>query len=190
MIVKGSFDSVSMAIYGDVVNELPPPRATYEPKPLPYLDQVPLPEALDPANTRDPTKLARTLLDLIPDAPSLPVIIRLMFCLKPANEEWDLPEFPYIFPDLEQLSDEGGIEEAFRLTSRPVSDDTSPDSFVQFAEKVVKGIDLTVSIATLTTAVELIFPEQNDSQAYHVAGLLSQVACQHPDMARSLVVRE
>lgn len=136
MIVKGAFDCVSMAIYGDVVNELPPPKTTYEPGLLPTLDPIPLSNALDPANARDPTKLALSLLDLIPDAPPLPLLIRLMFCLKPSNEDWDLPDFPYIFANLEQLPDDATVEDAFKFSSRSASDNTETVWFVEFAEKI------------------------------------------------------
>lgn len=146
MIVKGAFESVSMAIYGDVVNELPPPKSTYERRPLPTLDPIPLSPALDPANARDPTALARQLLDLIPDAPSLPLVIRLMFCLKPSNEDWDLPDFPYLFADLSTLSDDPNVDEVYRLTMRPVSDETSSQAFTDLAEKVTRGLDSPVRV--------------------------------------------
>ncbi|EKM59767.1 uncharacterized protein PHACADRAFT_170376 [Phanerochaete carnosa HHB-10118-sp] len=169
MIVKGAFESVSMAIYGDVVNELPPPKTTYEPRSLPTLDMIPLSPALDPANARDPTTLACQLLDLIPDAPSLPLVIRLMFCLKPSNDDWDSPDFPYLFTDLSQLPDDPTIDEVYRLTSRPVHDDTSSQAFADLADKVIQCLG------------------PPDSQSYYVAGLLSHAACQHPSMATALI---
>lgn len=145
MIVKGAFECLSMAIYGDVVDELSPPRITYEPGLLPTHDPIPLSSALDPANARDPTKLARQLLDLIPEAPPLPLIIRLMFCLKPSNEDWDLPDFPYLFSDLEQLTEETSIDDIFRLTARPLSDVTKADSLAELSQKLVQGLGPPVS---------------------------------------------
>ncbi|GJE84533.1 hypothetical protein PsYK624_006090 [Phanerochaete sordida] len=128
MIVKGAFESVSMAIYGDVVNELPPPKTTYDPRPMPVLETIPLSAALDPANARDPTALASQLLNLIPDAPSLPLVIRLMLCLKPTNEDWDLPEFPYLFADLGQLSEESAIDEDFTSLAEKVAGALGPSN--------------------------------------------------------------
>lgn len=139
MIVAGAFKYVSMAIYGDVVSEMPPPSTTYEPKPIPALDPIPLSSALDPSNFRDPTKLALQLLELIPDAPPLPHIIRLMFCLKPTNDDWDLPDFPYLYADLDE-DFENDLEKALRITSRPVADDASQDSFANFAESVARCV--------------------------------------------------
>ena len=138
MIVKGAFDCVSMAIYGDVVSEMPPPSAVYEPKAISSFDPIPLSTSLDPSNFRDPTRLASQLLELIPDAPPLPHIIRLMFCLKPASDEWDLPDFPYLYADLD-TDFESDLREAWRFTSRPVSDNTSSATFARFAEAVARS---------------------------------------------------
>ena len=139
MIVKGAFDCVSMAIYGDVVSEMPPPSAVYEPKAISSFDPIPLSTSLDPSNFRDPTRLASQLLELIPDAPPLPHIIRLMFCLKPSNEDWDLPEFPHLFADLNEEGD-FDLEKALRITSRPISDDTSQISLARFAEDLARSL--------------------------------------------------
>ncbi|KAJ3551729.1 hypothetical protein NM688_g4538 [Phlebia brevispora] len=168
MIVKGAFECVSMAIYGDVVSEMSPPSLTYEPKAIPSYDPIPLSNALDPSNFRDPTRLALQLLDLIPDAPPLPLIICLMFCLKPSNDDWDLPEFPYLHADLdEELPD---LERAFTLTSRPAAANTSHASFAHFSE----------------AAARLLGPK-DENQAYYVAGILCHAASQNPDMATSIL---
>ena len=148
MIVKGVFDSVSMAIYGDVVSEMPPPSSIYEPKQIPSFDPIPLSNALDPASFRDPSKLALQLLELIPDAPPLTHVIRLMFCLKPTNDDWDLPDFPYLYANLNE-DFELDLEKAWKLTSRPVAEDTSQTTFTRFAESVLRSTCRTVSSASL-----------------------------------------
>lgn len=136
MIVRGEFESLSMAIYGDVVTEMPIVPNVYEPKPLPSVDSPTLPASLDPANARDPTQLARALLKLIPDSPSLELAICLVFCLKPPNDDWDLPQFPHIHPDLEEEDPEFDLEKAYNLTTRPVPDDVTSQTATRFAEKV------------------------------------------------------
>jgi hypothetical protein len=141
MIVKGNFIKLSMAIYGDVASELPSVPSTYIPGILPPLNPTPLSPALDPANSGDPTALTRNLLSLIPDAPPLPLVIRLMFCLKPANDDWDLPEFPYLHPDLDEDPDEFDLDYAYRLTSQPVADDVPLEVLQRFADKVVDAIE-------------------------------------------------
>jgi len=136
MIVKGAFEVVSMAIYGDVASEMPPPSASYEPREHTAFSHVSLSQALDPSNTKDPTQLARHLLNLIPDAPPLPLVIRLMFCLKPPNDDWDLPEFPYLHPDLSDISEDIVLERVAELTNKPVSDETDFEVLQTFAEHV------------------------------------------------------
>ncbi len=145
MIVKGIFQSVSMAIYGDVVSDAPTPEA-YEPSTLPSVTTTSLPPVLDPANARDPTQLARELLKLIPDAPELELAIRLVFCLKPSNDDWDLPEFPYLYADLEDDSTEFDLERAFKVTARPVADDVSSETLHGFAERVARCVNVKVCI--------------------------------------------
>ncbi|KAI0920982.1 hypothetical protein AcV7_002972 [Taiwanofungus camphoratus] len=169
MIVRGVYDRVSMAIYGDVISELSPPLTTYEPRPLPSVEPAPISQVLDPANMRDPTYLAQQLLSLIPDAPPLPLIVRLIFNLKPLDDDWDLPEFPYLHPDLDEMTDYD-LEKAFKLTTRPVPDDLPDEILLRFAQNVAHSI---------TT--------KDNSQAYLVAGILSNAASQHPHMAKLLL---
>ncbi|KZT05628.1 uncharacterized protein LAESUDRAFT_655713 [Laetiporus sulphureus 93-53] len=170
MIVRGSFECVSMAIYGDIMAELPPPPTTYDPRPLPSIEPVPIAPVLDPSNSLDPTLLARQLLNVIPDAPSLPLAIRLVFCLKPPSDDWDLPEFPYLHPDFDNDTADFDLEKAFRLTTRPVSDDVQDDTLLRFAENVAKSIR-----------------GKDSSEAYLVAGILAHAASQHPNMANFLL---
>ncbi|KAF8267433.1 hypothetical protein EI94DRAFT_1801673 [Lactarius quietus] len=140
MIVKGNFTKLSMAIYGDVASELPSAPSSYVPSTLPSLNPIPLSPPLDPANSDDPSTLTRNLLSLIPDAPPLPLVIRLMFCLKPANDDWDLPEFPYLHPDLEVDPMEFDLDYVYQLTSQPVADDVPLDVLQRFADRVADAI--------------------------------------------------
>ncbi|KAG1806341.1 uncharacterized protein HD556DRAFT_1436315 [Suillus plorans] len=55
--------------------------------PLPTHPSVFLVPALDAAKSNEPTALARNLLALIPNAPSLSLVIRLMFCLKQPDDD-------------------------------------------------------------------------------------------------------
>ncbi|KAJ6515411.1 hypothetical protein C8R45DRAFT_208402 [Mycena sanguinolenta] len=169
MIVKGSFQSISIAIYGETVSEPTLDVPTYEPKSLPSVHPRLLSRAVDPSSMQDPTHLANQLLSLIPDSPPLTLVIRLMFCLKPSNEDWDLPEFPYLHADLDAEPDID-LETAVLCTTKPVRDDISYESLLTFATKVADSIG----------------PKSSD-QAYLVAKLLCISAPQHPDMARTLL---
>ncbi|KAI9464297.1 hypothetical protein F5148DRAFT_1210170 [Russula earlei] len=172
MIVKGDFAKLSMAIYGDVAAELPSPPTSYVPGVLPPFTPAPLPPVLDPANSGDPTTLTRNLLSLIPNAPPLPLVIRLMFCLKPTNDDWDLPEFPYLHPDLSDDPVDFDLEYAYQLASQPVADDVPLDVLQRFADRVAAAIE-----------------PKNVNHPYLVAGILSRAACQHRELPRLLIDR-
>jgi hypothetical protein len=123
-----------MAIYGDLVAEHATTLTNYEPLPLSSTEPSSLSRVVDPSNSPDPTSLARHLLTLIPESPPLSLIIRLMFCLKPSNDDWDLPEFPYIFSNLDD--EDLDLHKAFLASARPVRDDLGNEALQSFAEKV------------------------------------------------------
>ncbi|KAG1719166.1 hypothetical protein EDB19DRAFT_1837022, partial [Suillus lakei] len=156
----------SMAIYGDVVSDTPPKPSIYTPLPLPTHSSVPLVPALDAAKSNDPTALARNLLALIPNAPSLSLVIRLMFCLKQPNDDWELPEFPHLYSDLNEEEMDIDLDTAFRSLSRPVVDDISSEQLHRFAKKV---------------------SEADDAQSYLIAGILSRSASQTPEFTQALM---
>ncbi|KAF9226846.1 hypothetical protein BS17DRAFT_776224 [Gyrodon lividus] len=170
MIVRGDFESVSMAIYGEVVSQAAPAVTSYTPGLLHLPDPVSISPAMDLAKASDPTYLARQLLALIPDAPSLNLVIRLMFCLKPPNDDWDLPDFPHLYSDLSEEELDIDLDSAFRCLSRPVADDIPAEPLQRFAEKVADAIG-----------------PMDDTQAYLVAGILCRSASQHPDFAQALM---
>ncbi|KAJ7098718.1 hypothetical protein B0H15DRAFT_821944 [Mycena belliarum] len=170
MILKGAFQSLSLAIYGETVAEPPTEIKFYEPKPLPVVEPRRLSKAVDTASMLDPTQLANQLLSLIPNSPPLALVIRLMFCLKPSLEDWELPEFPFLHADLTAEDEPFDLDAALLCTSRPVREDISYEALSAFASKVADAVG----------------PKSND-QAYLVAKLLSVAAPQHPDMARTLL---
>ncbi|KAG6841858.1 hypothetical protein C0991_006266 [Blastosporella zonata] len=172
MILKGKFNRLSIAIYGHMVSDTPPPTEKYEARPLPSIDPVPLSKAIDPSTSSDPTLLAQRLLALLPDAPPLPLVVRLMFCLKPTNDDWELPDFPYLYADLESLA-EGAqdIEFINDLLSRPVQDEATEEELETFAARVA----------------DCISSPKDSNDAYQIARLFSISACQHPGLARALL---
>ena len=137
MIVIGKFSVLSMAIYGEVVTDTTPPANTYTPSPVSSLETISLSPALDPANSNDPTLLAKQLLALIPEAPPLPLVVRLIFCLKPPHDDWNLPGFPYLHADLDrQMEEEFGLESIIQAVSRPVRDDVTDPTLSKFGAVV------------------------------------------------------
>lgn len=138
MIVRGKFEKLSMAIYGDLVPEAMGSPQAYMPKQLPQLSNTLLPPALDPANDVNPTSLAESLLTLISpeDRPTLTLIVRLMFCLKPSNEDWEEKDFPHLYSDLDREVDDFKLERAVEMTSRPVSDSIDEGTLREFAARL------------------------------------------------------
>jgi hypothetical protein len=133
-----------MAIYGDIVSEHQPSVQPNDLRQVNSVDTRPLIPALDPSNAADPTLLAKQLLLLIPDAPPLHLIIRLMLCLKPSNDDWDDPDFPYLFADLNDCIEEFGLERALHVTARPIPDDTPPGLIRKFSQCTAAAIGVKV----------------------------------------------
>ncbi|KAE9404801.1 hypothetical protein BT96DRAFT_394283 [Gymnopus androsaceus JB14] len=190
MILKGQFDALSLAIYGQVISDLVPPSegtANSALKTIASVESKTLSASVNPASSAEPTFLARNLLSLLDDSPPLSLITKLMFCLKPDNDDWDEPDFPYLFADFEQdifqtnpkvdgdeaVNGEYGVnfdfEEALDAMSKPVSDSVSEDALTKFAQIVADGIG----------------PKTN-SQAFYIAKLFKLSACQRPSLALAL----
>ncbi|KAJ4479146.1 hypothetical protein J3R30DRAFT_3882194 [Lentinula aciculospora] len=194
MIVKGQFDALSLAIYGEVVSEsiIPPLSggeiASSVPKSIPSVEARTLSASIDPANSTDPTFLARNLLSLLEDTPPLSLVSKLMFCLKPDSDDWDEPDFPYLFVDFDrdifqsslktEEDDETmnsgedqinfDIEATLDAMSKPVSDTVAEGTLTKFAQVVADNID------------------SKPNQALHIAKLFKLAASQRPSLALAL----
>lgn len=138
MIVKGKFEQLSMAIYGEIVLQETPVVQTYVARPLPStLDTpLPLPEAVVPFKSEDPTRLAKDLLALIPDSPPLSLVIRLMFCLKPSDEDWEDAKFPHLYADLDTEDEIFDLESVVHTISRPIPEHLSRDTLLKFTMRL------------------------------------------------------
>ncbi|KAJ8583248.1 hypothetical protein M405DRAFT_828989 [Rhizopogon salebrosus TDB-379] len=129
-ILRGDFEAVSMAIYGDVVSDTSPEPTTYSSLTIPTHSSVPLVSALDAVMSNNLTALARNLLELLPDLHSLSLVIRLIFCLKQPRG------CPHLYSDLREEEMEMDLDTAFRCLSRPIADDISSEQLYRFAKKV------------------------------------------------------
>lgn len=63
LVLRGDFVRLSLAIYGTVVAEMPPPSTSYDPQPIEALGRTALHPSFDVANMDDPTHLANALLN-------------------------------------------------------------------------------------------------------------------------------
>ena len=145
VIIQGQYEYLSMAVFGDVIADAQKVRE-YEPRPIPALNSVSLSKTVDPSNSSEPTMLAQQLLSLLPDSPPLSLIVRLMFCLKPPNEDWEHPDFPYLYSDLDSEDEMYSIATLVQSISRPVKDDVSVDTLSTFAERIIDFLEPKVSL--------------------------------------------
>lgn len=187
MIFQGAFESVSLAVYGDLVAEQPALPLHYRPNQLPVVEHARLTGSLDPANAKDPTLLARQLLELTPESPSLAIVVRLMYCVKPSDVDWENPDFPYLHVDLSQDIADFSLEKAVKLTTEQISDELTSDQLSHFADKIstiigppvclplLEGETISTSLALLgqrsvvspfLSAIEPCFTKSRTDQAY------------------------
>ena len=149
MLVCGQFDVLTLAVYGEVVSadKLVAGAAILSSSPPSYNNEPHrLSAAVDVGNMNDPTTVARQLLELMPDSPPLPLAIRLIFCLKPAEEDWDNPEFPYLYADLEAAMQATDLEECLAYLVKPIHEDTPQAELEQFSEVVISLLSQSVSL--------------------------------------------
>lgn len=144
MIVKGSFDHLSLAIYGEVATESPPLQ-TYEPKSTVLAEPASLSDDFNPSRSTDPALLAKSLLTVIPDAPSLTIAFQLMFCLKPTEEDWENPDFPHLYANLENDSEDYDLDGTISNLDRPIPDNVSQETLDRFVERLNEFVGPPVS---------------------------------------------
>lgn len=138
MIISGTFSKLSFALYGQVVTPEPAPALLDRPISVPSAPQSRVPPSIHVATFSDPTTLAINLLKLVPEyEPDLPQVTRLMFCVKPNNDEWASSDFPYHGSPLE-IAEDFDLELASDMASRLVS--ASEESITTFAERVKEAL--------------------------------------------------
>ncbi|KAF8969383.1 hypothetical protein BDZ97DRAFT_1653935 [Flammula alnicola] len=168
IIFRGDFEVISVAIYGEVVTEIPEVSG-YETKPLPAPTSMTLSPSVDLASSTNPTLLAENLLSLLPTSPPLSLVSRLVFSLKPEDEDWDDPDFPYIYSDLDN-DEVMDLEGLVQSVTRPIRDDISPETLSRFATKMHDYLGSNPS-----------------DDAYFVAKLLTKAASQQTRISRTLL---
>ncbi|KAF8827157.1 hypothetical protein HHX47_DHR5000612 [Lentinula edodes] len=198
MIVKGQFEALSLAIYGEVVSEtIIPPLSVEEiissvPKPISSAETRTrtLSSAIDPANSSDPMFLARNLLSLLDDPPPLSLLSKLMFCLKPDNDDWDDSNFPFLFVDFDR--------DIFQTASKMEDDDAetvnSGEDQMNFdleakLDAMSKAVSDAVAEDTLTKFAQVVADNigpRTNNQAFHIAKLFKLSASQRPSLALAL----
>lgn len=148
--------------------------------------------SLDPANAKDPTLLARQLLELIPESPSLAIIVRLMYCIKPSDADWEHPDFPYLYVDLGQDIADFSLEKAVKFTAEQISDELTSDQLSHFADKIPNIIGPPVRFFFLLKSLDHLnvsLRSQDSDQSYRLACLLSNIAPQNSELTKLILAR-
>jgi hypothetical protein len=76
---------------------------------------------------------------MLPDPPPLTLLTRLMFCLKASSEDWDSPEFPYVFANWDDPFE--SILDAVNCTKRPARDDVTLEEVERFCDMTCAFLD-------------------------------------------------
>ena len=77
------------------------------------------------------------------DSRPLSLVVHLMFCLRPTNEDWEHPDLPYLYSDLDSEDEMHSIATLVQFISRPVTTKTmfrstlSPARIIDFLEPKV-----------------------------------------------------
>lgn len=151
---------VTVAVYGhtlsdsgkDIVNASPPAHELFIP--------TPRPKYLDLASASDPTSLAKQLcLECVGEIPILH-LLRLMFLLKPSDSDWELPNYPAKYADLENLPEialgpqneistvnpkQGWLEQTMAELRFPISDSETLENIRHLAGPLTTVLNSPVS---------------------------------------------
>lgn len=153
MVLKGSFDTLSIAVYGQIapqepVDDAPP---SYAPAYIHKPDSYQLSPALDLSSTTDPTFIARKILASFPGAPSLPEIVRQLSCYRAVGSSTAEPDA--LFADIEWAMNFDGtssewLDQAVATLRLPVPDLVSDELLLQFFGKVKTCLNEVVCFPT------------------------------------------
>ncbi|KIY52304.1 hypothetical protein FISHEDRAFT_28041, partial [Fistulina hepatica ATCC 64428] len=140
MIIKGEFDYLSIAVYGEIVLESAEPLDVDFHEPLPIVHSRPLAQAVDPGNASDPSALAESLLSLLSDVDCVPLhrVVRYMLCIKPATDDWDLEGFPGCYNT--SIEDEFALEKVPDYTLH-LDDDISDESLTKICRQAAELLE-------------------------------------------------
>ena len=157
MVLKGAFQSISIAVYGEIAPAFTSTTLSYSPKPLPNLKLPDLPSQLDPCLSNSLTGIANGLLALDSDTPDVKLITQLMFSMKPLDEDWDEPNFPYLYANLRDIDGLRSPKQIIKILSRPISDNTGQDRLRRLASRMVESVDTEDSVCSAFLLLENLY---------------------------------
>ena len=140
-------------------------------KPIPELNSVSLSKSVDPSNSSESTMKAQQLISLLPDSRPLSLIVRLMFCLKFTNEDWEHPD---LYSDLDSEDEMYSIATLVQFISRPINDDddVSVDALFTFTARIIDFLEPKVSFEfyrIFIHNIQKMLSQQSADNAYYIA---------------------
>jgi len=177
---------VTIALYGGLVSELP----TEEPPPasarsLHFLP-TPLPRYLEISSAQDPTSLAKSLCTEAVGNVTILHLLRLMFLLKPADADWDIPNYPAKYADIGSIPDldpmephdlihpkQRWLEQAMEELRFPIHDEETQENIRMLAEPLAIALETPVG---MLVAADSSVPDQFTE--YHQTRLAHSRHCQ------------
>lgn len=181
MIVKGEFMNLTLAVLG---SHQPPvtDSVAYSPAltPISIPSHSPLPVALDPASSAEPTALGQSLLDMTFEPPGLAQATK--FAL--AHDPFDVEPDESAYTDLRTVLDStelgaNWLREAAHATRRPITEHVGEDNLRAFGKRVqdclydrTNGLQRTVAkllfhISRQSSAVVSVFLVRRSALAAH-----------------------
>ncbi|GJJ07278.1 hypothetical protein Clacol_001478 [Clathrus columnatus] len=176
LILQGDFTSVTIAVYGDLAVEMSADELMTGEHVTPSISvgEVSLPTILDPINLSDPTLLPMKLLELTPNPPPLPLLVRLQFGLKLQDQIIRTDDIR--FAEWEDLleSDVTGLEwleRAATMLNLPVAETVAPEILNRLSSRIIDSL-----------------VEKTNDSLFIFAGLIRRVSTQPEIVVDSFLV--
>ena len=117
--------------------------------------------------------IAHQLISLLPDSRPLSLVVRLIFCLKPTNEDWEHPD---LYSDLDNEDEMYSIANLVQFISRPIT--TMTMTMFRSTVSPARIIDFLSFEFFIHNNIQKMLSQQSADDAYYIAKLLSNSAPQ------------
>ena len=122
---------------------------------------------------------------------SLHLVVRLMFCLQPTDDNWNFPEFPYLHSNSHEEDINIDLNSSYCCLSWPVADNI-PEK--HYSDSVRKSQKLSGQLWVLFLLFRYLFDfkisDQDNAPSNFIARILSRSASQYADIVQVLMVCE
>lgn len=178
---------ITVALYGHQVSDTPQPQQVSDSPLVPQpISRTSLPSYLDVARASDITSLATSLCQECVGPVSTLHLLRLMFLLKPADSDWEIPGYPVKYADIGSLPE---------LLTDPMDDDDPIHPKQRWLEQIMEELRFPVkddeteeTIGLLTNPLGQALSMDEPGVVKH-AWLLHVISnlCKHPPVVAKIV---